>query len=219
MVPICIILVSTYFVGYFDKPFKNILKQKISLEKLFGFPLFMETNLFGYSDHTSSFYFSFRTPPRRIPAWQSSQVASPNKKKCLVFLRWWICSKSGLPTISEERPGQRNESLNPLKENKSWSLQETVLCFGQQNRRSVASHSGTSYCDQVLLWCCSSLFQACFVGQMWYIFFHICRKFYSSWTDKSDTSTSFWYQRLRMSSAFIGAYKRKILFSSPTKWY
>lgn len=49
-----------YFVDYVDSPFKNILKQKFSLEQLFGFPVFMENNLSGYYDHTSSFYFSFR---------------------------------------------------------------------------------------------------------------------------------------------------------------
>lgn len=117
----------------------------------------------------------------------------PASQICLLFLRKGQVKRMNLWTT---------EKVNPDPS------QEIVFWFDQRR----------SYCDQVLPWCCSSLLQACCNEQMWYFFvFPICGKFSPLWTDKSDTSSSFWCHRLWMSSAFTGACKRKIMISSPMK--
>lgn len=127
-------LVSRLFL----QSFKNFLEKTFSLEKLFGFPLFTGNHLFGYYDHTSSFYCSFRLWPlvNASVAELSDCLSQPKEMPCVfemmnfqqdAFLSKGQSKETSLCTYSKK--------INPDLSKKQFSVsanKEEVLLVTQE---------------------------------------------------------------------------------------
>lgn len=76
-------LISSLFLQSFQK----VLKKTFYLEKFFGFLFSQETIYLDTMTIPQVFIVALDSDAWWMLLWQSSQMASPNQKKCLVFLR------------------------------------------------------------------------------------------------------------------------------------